>query len=134
MLAQGWAWNLRHSLGFGPWSFVRIETPCENPSMLKTKTPTIPTADGVARLLDHYGCGPIRFSGTDDALYERRLLFDHVVDPDEAGPRDKFEAVATAIRDVLAQQWLKTLRHHDRANPKQVYYLSMEFLIGRSLS
>jgi len=104
--------------------------------MLRTKSPAPPTApapDGVARLLEHYGCGPIRFTGTDDALYERRLVFDHVIDPAEAGPRDQFEAVAAAIRDVLAQRWLTTRQHQDRENPKQVYYLSMEFLIGRSL-
>ena len=34
-----------------------------------------------ADLLEQYGCGPIRFSGTDDALYERHLLFDDVVAP-----------------------------------------------------
>src|SRR6478752_4747928 len=106
--------------------------------MAKTKSPPpppLPSAapDGVAKLLDHYGCGPVRFTGTDDALYERRLAFDHVIDPADAGPREQFEAVSTAIRDVLAQRWLKTQKHHDRENPKQVYYLSMEFLIGRSL-
>jgi starch phosphorylase len=100
----------------------------------KTKTPPpVPTADGVAKLLDHYGCGPIRFTGTDDALYERRLVFDHVIGPKDASPREQFEAVSAAIRDVLAQRWLGTQKHHDRENPKQVYYLSMEFLIGRSL-
>src|SRR5262245_24975511 len=102
--------------------------------MLKTKSPPpLPTADGVARLLDHYGCGPVRFTGTGDALYERRLVFDHVIDPHDASPREQFEAVSTAIRDVLAQRWLKTQNYHDQANPKQVYYLSMEVLIGRSL-
>src|SRR5262249_44924054 len=104
--------------------------------MLKTKSPapaTVPTADGVAKLLDQYGCGPVRFTGTDDALYERRLLFDHVIAPETAGPREEFEAVSLAVRDVLAQRWLKTQQHHDLENPKQVYYLSMEFLIGRSL-
>ena len=30
----------------------------------------------IAKLLDQYGCGPVRFSGTSDALYERHLLFD----------------------------------------------------------
>src|SRR4051795_1551674 len=78
-----------------------------------------------------YGCGPVKFTGTDDALYERRLAFDHVIDPQEAGPREQFEALSWALRDVLAQQWLKTQQHHARANPKQVYYLSLEFLIGR---
>jgi starch phosphorylase len=104
--------------------------------MLKTKSPTTPAAqnpDGVAKLLDQYGCGPVRFTGTDEALYERRLVFDHVIDPADANPRDQFESVSAAMRDVLAQRWLRTQKHHDRANPKQVYYLSMEFLIGRSL-
>jgi len=32
-------------------------------------------------LLEQYGCGPIHFSGTNDALYERHLLFDDVVAP-----------------------------------------------------
>ena len=44
------------------------------------------------------------------------------------------EAVAWAIRDLLSYCWLKTDATYDRANPKQVYYLSMEFLIGRSLT
>jgi hypothetical protein len=45
-------------------------------------------------LLEQYGCGPIRFTGTDDALYERHLLFDDVIDPVDAGARERFEAVA----------------------------------------
>src|SRR5262249_10562278 len=73
-------------------------------------------------------------TGKDDALYERRLVFDHVIDPGGANPREQFEAVAAAIRDVLSQRWVRTQREYDRANPKQVYYLSMEFLIGRSLA
>ena len=63
-----------------------------------------------------------------------RLVFDHVVAPEDAGPREQFEAVAAAIRDVLSQRWVRTQQEYDRANPKQVYYLSMEFLIGRSLA
>ncbi len=90
--------------------------------------------DGQADLNARYGCGPVKFTGTQDALYERRLIFDHVVDPREANPRDRFEAVAAAVRDVLSQRWVRTQREYDRANPKQVYYLSMEFLIGRSLA
>ena len=93
-----------------------------------------PRATASATSLARYGCGPVKFTGTDDALYERRLVFDHVVDPKDAGPREQFEAVAAAIRDVLSQRWVRTQQEYDRANPKQVYYLSMEFLIGRSLA
>ncbi len=85
-------------------------------------------------LLEQYGCGPIRFSGHQDALYERHLLFDDVIDPVDAGARERFEAAARSVRDVLSQRWVQTERVYDRENPKRIYYLSMEFLIGRSLS
>src|SRR5262249_42252737 len=81
-------------------------------------------------LLEQYECGPVPFSGVPGALYERHVVFDHVVRLERANPRQRFEAVAGAIRDVLAQRWLKTDATYDRVNPKQVYYLSMEFLIG----
>jgi starch phosphorylase len=85
-------------------------------------------------LLDRYGCGSLKFTGTDNALYDRRLVFDHIMAPHQAGPREKFESVSMAIRDVLSQRWMKTAQCYDSKNPKQVYYLSMEFLIGRSLA
>ena len=85
-------------------------------------------------ILTRYGCGPIRFSGHDDALYERHLLFDDVVAPEKAGGRERFEAAAHSVRDVLSQRWVLTEDTYDRNNAKRVYYLSMEFLIGRSLS
>ena len=85
-------------------------------------------------LLERYGCGPIQFSGDPNASYERHLVFDHVVRPGDAAPRERFEALARSLRDLLSQRWLKTGETYDRENPKQVYYLSMEFLIGRSLS
>src|SRR5208283_5288325 len=85
-------------------------------------------------LLTRYGCGPIRFSGRDDALYERHLLFDDVVAPEDAGPRECFEAAARSVRDVLSQRWILTDSTYDRENPKRIYYMSMEFLIGRSLA
>ena len=87
-----------------------------------------------AELLTQYGCGPIKFTGSGDALYERHLMFDDVVDPAEVGPRERYEAIARSVRDVLSQRWHRTEHTYDRENPKRVYYLSMEFLIGRSLS
>jgi len=87
-----------------------------------------------AELLTQYGCGPIKFTGSGDALYERHLMFDDVVDPTEVGPRERYEAIARSVRDVLSQRWHRTEHSYDRENPKRVYYLSMEFLIGRSLS
>src|SRR5437016_8907225 len=51
-----------------------------------------------------------------------------------AGPRERFEAVARSVRDVWSQRWVRTEETYERENPKRVYYLSMEFLIGRSLA
>jgi starch phosphorylase len=80
-----------------------------------------------------YGCGPVQFSGADEALYNRHLLFDGVIDPFKATPREQFEAMARSLRDVISQRWLLTERTYEQKNPKRVYYLSMEFLLGRSL-
>jgi len=90
--------------------------------------------DGTAALLRQYGCGPVQLTATDDSLYERHLLFDHVVGVKEAGPRERFESFARSVRDVLSQRWVRTEETYARENPKRVYYLSMEFLIGRSLA
>jgi starch phosphorylase len=87
------------------------------------------------KLRGQYGCGPIQFTGTPaDALVERHLLFDDVIDPDAVGPRQRYDAVARSVRDVLSQRWVLTEKTYERQNPKRVYYLSMEFLIGRSLA
>src|SRR5207244_4161322 len=48
--------------------------------------------------------------------------------------RERFEAIARCVRDILSQRWLHTEKTYERENPKRVYYLSMEFLIGRSLA
>ncbi len=88
----------------------------------------------IPELLRRYGCGPIRFAGTDNALYERHLIFDNAIELTAAGARERFEAVARSVRDVLAQRWVETEKTYERANPKRVYYLSMEFLVGRSLA
>ena len=85
-------------------------------------------------LLEHYGCGPIRFAGTESALYHRHLYFDNVIRPLEATARDKFEALARSVRDILSQRWTLTERTYQSRNPKRGYYLSLEFLIGRSLA
>src|SRR5207253_7927526 len=78
--------------------------------------------------------GRIELTGTADAFYERHLLFDNVTDPDSTGARERFEAFARSVRDVLSQRWVRTEETYARENPKRIYYLSMEFLIGRSLA
>ncbi len=97
-------------------------------------SPTSTESETMLKLRRQYGCGPIEFAGTDNAMYERHLLFDNVVDLAAAGPRERFEAFARSVRDILSQRWVLTEGTYARQNPKRVYYLSMEFLIGRSLA
>ena len=65
--------------------------------------------------------------------YERHLLFDSGVDLARATARDSFEALARSVRDILSQRWLLAEKTYEQQNPKRLYYLSVEFLIGRSL-
>src|SRR5947199_383334 len=88
----------------------------------------------LSSLIEQYGCGRLQFTGTNDALYERHIVFDNVMDAAAIGARERFEAVARSVRDVLSQRWIRTEETYDRKDPKRVYYLSMEFLIGRSLA
>jgi len=107
-------------------------------SLPATKSATvvpIPTApQNISKLIEQYGCGPVQFSGADNALYERHLIFDNIVDPTASDARMRFEAFAHSVRDILSQRWVRTENTYERENPKRAYYLSMEFLIGRSLS
>src|SRR5215468_4317152 len=78
--------------------------------------------------------GPVRFHSDPNALYDRHLVFDYAIDPERATARERYEAIARSLRDVLALRWLRTKKAHYDRNPKRAYYLSMEFLIGRSLA
>jgi starch phosphorylase len=94
----------------------------------------LPQPSALEDLLLQYGCGPIKFNGGNNALYERHLLFDNALIPSEVGNRERYEAAARSVRDILSQRWQQTEQVYGRENPKRIYYLSMEFLIGRSLS
>jgi starch phosphorylase len=73
-------------------------------------------------------------SGKEDDWTNRYLLSEHLVDPPAARPRQRFESVARFLRDLIAHRWVKTRQARENANPKRIYYLSMEFLIGRALN
>ncbi|MFI5017113.1 MAG: glycogen/starch/alpha-glucan phosphorylase [Dongiales bacterium] len=90
--------------------------------------------EAVSKLLTEYQLGSTRFAGSHDALYERHLIFDNVVGLPAVGLRERFEAFSRSVRDLLSHRWLHTKQTYERENPKRVYYLSMEFLIGRSLA
>ncbi len=52
---------------------------------------------------------------------------------DEATQQQVFQAVSYAIKDTIIDQWIATQKEYEKKNAKTVYYLSMEFLMGRAL-
>ena len=52
---------------------------------------------------------------------------------DDATQQQVFQAVSYAIKDTIIDQWIATHKEYEKQNPKTVYYLSMEFLMGRAL-
>src|SRR5204862_6145773 len=78
----------------------------------------------LASLIEQYGCGPVQFTGTNDARYDRHLVFDNVMDAAASGARERFEALAHSVRDVLSHRWLRTEAPYDRNDPKRVHYRS----------
>ena len=51
-----------------------------------------------------------------------------------ATPRDWYSTTAYTVRDHVIERWVKTVEKYAEENPKRIYYLSLEFLIGRMLS
>ncbi len=64
-------------------------------------------------------------------LYNIRTLYRKTLE--EATDQQIFQAVSYAIKDAVVDQWLTTQKEYDKQDPKMVYYLSMEFLMGRAL-
>ncbi|HHH46035.1 MAG TPA: glycogen/starch/alpha-glucan phosphorylase [Thiotrichales bacterium] len=77
------------------------------------------------------------YLGLDVAAIKRsiinRLVYSVGKDNYTATLRDWFHSVAYATRDRLIERWMETMRTHYREDVKRVYYLSMEFLLGRLL-
>ncbi|XP_060853105.1 glycogen phosphorylase isoform X1 [Rhopalosiphum padi] len=65
--------------------------------------------------------------------FNRHLHFTLVKDRNVATIRDYYYALAHSVRDSLVSRWIRTQQHQYAVNPKRVYYLSLEFLVGRSL-
>ncbi|MBQ7972941.1 MAG: glycogen/starch/alpha-glucan phosphorylase [Lachnospiraceae bacterium] len=64
-------------------------------------------------------------------LYNVKTLYRQTME--EATQQQIFQAVSYAIKDQIVDNWLKTQEAYEKEDPKTVYYLSMEFLMGRAL-
>lgn len=65
---------------------------------------------------------------------QNHLIFSAFKTSDVATPRDWYDAASYTVRDHVVGGWIKTSKSYYRDDPKRVYYLSLEFLIGRMLS
>ena len=95
---------------------------------MATKSATLLGDPALERRLERLG-----LTGQEDHWTDRYLLCDHLLDPRSAKTRQRFEATSRFIRDLIAHRWVKTRRAREESHPKRVHYLSMEFLLGRTL-
>ncbi|XP_076355276.1 glycogen phosphorylase-like isoform X1 [Tachypleus tridentatus] len=66
--------------------------------------------------------------------FNRHLHYTLVKDRNVATPRDYFFALAHTVRDHLVSRWIRTQQYYYEKDPKRVYYLSLEYYMGRTLS
>jgi starch phosphorylase len=73
----------------------------------------------------------------DKELFQRSVLYNiktlYRKNLEEATPQQIFQAVGYAVKDQIVQNWMDTQKAYEEEDPKIVYYMSMEFLMGRAL-
>jgi starch phosphorylase len=81
-------------------------------------------------------CGEAFFQTNAEAIKDN--IIHHLMsfqgrDPERSGPTDIYKALAYTMRDIMVEKWISTQKTFYAKKKKRVYYLSLEFLIGRSL-
>ena len=103
-----------------------MSTPQPRPQdLISTYAPLDPV---MARRLERLG-----LADHEERWTERYLLCQHLADPAVANSRQQFEATSRFIRDLIAHRWVTTRLTREHATVKRIHYLSMEFLLGRTL-
>lgn len=73
----------------------------------------------------------------DKDLFKRSVVYNvktlYRKSMEEAAPQQIFQAVSYAVKDAIVDKWMTTQEEYEKQDPKMVYYLSMEFLMGRAL-
>ena len=82
------------------------------------------------------GCSETFFKTNAEAIKEN--IIHHLMsfqgrDPERSGSNDVYKALAYTLRDIMVEKWISTQKTFYAKKKKRVYYLSLEFLIGRSL-
>ncbi len=95
--------------------------------MEKPPPPVTPAADPLLALFNEKDV-----PGITRTILNHLLIFQGR-DPERAGRFDIYKALAYTIRDFMVEKWINTQKGYYAKHKKRVYYLSLEFLIGRSL-
>ncbi len=73
----------------------------------------------------------------DKDLFKRSVVYNvktlYRKSMEEATPQQVFQAVSYSIKDAVIDHWMTSREEYEKQDPKMVYYLSMEFLMGRAL-
>lgn len=80
------------------------------------------------------GIAPVENVGNLKKSFNRHLHYTLVKDRNVATPRDYYLALANTVRDHVVGRWMRTQQYYYEVDPKRVYYLSMEFYMGRALA
>ncbi|XP_071081491.1 glycogen phosphorylase, muscle form-like [Haliotis cracherodii] len=80
------------------------------------------------------GIAPVENVSNVKSTFNRHLHYTLVKDRNVATPRDYYFALAHTVRDHLVGRWIRTQQYYYEMDPKRVYYLSLEFYMGRTLS
>ena len=94
---------------------------------MAAKKTTAVTSESGATLRDSFDRELFKRS----VLYNIKTLYRKTLE--EASPQQIFQAVSYAIKDQVVDMWLETQKQYEKKDPKTVYYLSMEFLMGRAM-
>ena len=86
------------------------------PKVTKVKSSAMPKLTPIAQALPNH------------------VVFSSFKTSEAATPRDWYDAASYTVRDHVVERWVKTAESYYEKDPKRVYYLSLEFLIGRMLS
>ena len=65
--------------------------------------------------------------------YLKKLMTMHAKTFEQASTSERYSALGSLVRDYAAQDWVRTNEEYHKKNTKQVYYFSIEFLLGRLL-
>ncbi len=94
-----------------------------------------PTPDILSEVVSEQGSAsffPTSAKSIQDNIIHHLLSFQGR-DPERSGASDIYKALAFTLRDIMVEKWIKTQKTFYAKEKKRVYYLSLEFLIGRSL-